>query len=303
VRPDAPWPGLRSGAALLAVSAFWLSLIGWTLASAQWLRPVGLALLGAACLMMWRHARRQGSHGATTPRRPSTRPAASAPAAASSSSTTSPASPAAPADVAADATHLTSATQSNTAAPSAHLPPGHWDAGVLRAIEWRRFEAVCEALWRQDGHRVSAPPGRDSGVDLVLHPAVGGDRIERVMQCRHGDDSPVGPSEVRALRGAMADLGVDSALCVSSARFAPDARAFAQRNGITPVDGADLLLMLVNRPELQQRQLLAIATQGEYWRPTCARCGAKMTERAEVRGAWECTPPCPQQLQWRGDAA
>jgi restriction system protein len=281
VPPDTPWPGPRSNAALLAVLAVLLSVIGWTTPGTELLRPLGFALSGCACLMMWWHARGQAVDAPWQYRRP-VEPAA------------------APTEtVAADAA-LPPQLQPRKA-------PDHWQASVLKTIEWRRFEALCEALFRQDGYLTSAPPrSAHSGVDLFLHSAVDPDRVARVLQCLHWSTDAVGVAVLRSLRGAMADAGVDSGLFVTTADFAPEARAFAQRNGITPVDGADLLLMLVNRPELQQRQLLAVATQGEYWRPTCARCGEKMVERGGgPRGLWDCAASVHGQhsLHWPGSAA
>jgi restriction system protein len=280
--PDTAWPGPRSHAALLAVLAVLLSVIGWTTPGTELLRPLGFAFGGCACLLMWWQARGQAVDAAWQYRRPVE--LASAPVEAATAAEATP-------------------------QVQPHQAPDHWQAGVLHAIDWRRFEALCEALFRQEGYLTSVPPrSADSGVDLFLHSAVDPDRIARVLQCLHWSAEPVGVAALRSLRGAMADAGVDSGLFVTTASFAPEARSFAQRNGITPVDGADLLLMLVNRPELQQRQLLAVATQGEYWRPTCALCGEKMVRRRGgdgPRSDWDCSafPRCSHTLHWPGGVA
>jgi restriction system protein len=279
VPPDTPWPGPRSNAALLAVLAVLLSMIGWTTPGTELLRPLGFASGGCACLLMWWHTLHNGAAAEPWHHRRSATNAADR------------------------QTHEAPAAPAATSTPRAL--PEHWHAGVLRAIEWRRFEALCEALFHQDGYLCTLPPpGSDSGVDLFLHSAVDPERVSRLLQCLPWNDGPVGVAPLRSLCGAMADAGVDSGLFVTAAAFAPEARAFAQRNRITAIDGADLLLMLVNRTELQQRQLLAVATQGEYWRPTCARCGQKMHERSTgPRGTWDCSAACLLQLRWPGEAA
>ena len=86
---------------------------------------------------------------------------------------------------------------------------------------------------------------------------------------------------------------------------AAEALAFARRNRIEPVDGRALLVMIAKRPEPAQQQLLAVATEGEYWRPTCSRCGQKMVDREGGGGRpghWTCAarPACQHGLTWAG---
>jgi len=47
----------------------------------------------------------------------------------------------------------------------------------------------------------------------------------------------------------------------------------------------------------QQAALLAVAYEGEYWRPTCASCGTKMVEISSNKSEgsfWDCAnyPKC-----------
>ena len=56
------------------------------------------------------------------------------------------------------------------------------------------------------------------------------------------------------------------------------ALAFAKANGISTQDGNGLLRTIRSRTPEQQAELLKVATEGEYWRPTCASCGVKMVE-------------------------
>ena len=64
-------------------------------------------------------------------------------------------------------------------------PPTTWSAGVFAAIEWRRFEAVCEALFAQAGFETkSQPHGADGGVDIWLH-SRNAEGPVAVVQCKH----------------------------------------------------------------------------------------------------------------------
>ena len=54
-------------------------------------------------------------------------------------------------------------------APIGVQQQSHWSPAVLAAIEWRRFEAVCEAFYAQAGLTTrSQSHGADGGVDIWL---------------------------------------------------------------------------------------------------------------------------------------
>lgn len=53
-----------------------------------------------------------------------------------------------------------------------HAPQRAWSRQVFEGIEWRRFEALCEALFGQAGVRTeSQSHGADGGVDIWLYSA------------------------------------------------------------------------------------------------------------------------------------
>jgi len=65
-----------------------------------------------------------------------------------------------------------------------------WSGEVFAAIEWRRFEAVCEALFAQAGFEpTSQSHGPDGGVDIWLH-SRHADRAVSVVQCKHWRTRP-----------------------------------------------------------------------------------------------------------------
>ena len=67
------------------------------------------------------------------------------------------------------------------------------------------------------------------------------------------------------------------------------------------MDRLGLLALISQRTVQQKEELLQLAYEGEYWRPTCAKCGTKMVERrARKRGRtfWGCVnyPTCDFML-------
>jgi restriction system protein len=184
--------------------------------------------------------------------------------------------------------------------------PTYWSAAVLDVIEWRRLEALVEALYRQVGVDTRAQShGADGGVDVWLHAPQAPEKPVGVVQCKH-HRKPVGVDKVRELRGVMAAHGVGRGQFFSTAGFTPDAAAFARTNGINTLDGAGLLKLIQRRTVQQQAELLTVATEGEFWRPTCASCGVKMIERTPRGGGrsfWGCGnyPRCRSTLPMRAE--
>ncbi|QOF76782.1 restriction endonuclease [Variovorax sp. 38R] len=171
-----------------------------------------------------------------------------------------------------------------------------WSPAVLHAIEWRRFEALCEALYAQAGFTTrSQSHGADGGVDIWLQSKHSD--VPRIVQCKHWQGKAVGVKEMREFFGVMASHQLKSGTYVTSSTFSAEAAAFAKANGIHAQDGAALLQLIGQRTPEQQAALLAVAYEGEYWRPTCASCGTKMVERSSSKNDgsfWGCAnyPKC-----------
>lgn len=120
--------------------------------------------------------------------------------------------------------------------------PSKWSSDVIRLIEWRRFEAVIEALFAQSGFVTrSQSHGADGGVDVWLHmndvtsPAVG------IVQCKGYSAKPVGVDKVREFRGVMASHQLARGHFPTSSKFSADAIAFATSNGVHLLDADGLL--------------------------------------------------------------
>lgn len=172
---------------------------------------------------------------------------------------------------------------------------------VFAAIEWRRFEAVCEALFGQAGFETrSQSHGADGGVDIWLYSRNAAGPVA-VVQCKHWRGKAVGVRELREFFGVMASNKISRGTYATTSTYTADARQFAKDNGINALDGPALLALIATRTPAQQQALLAVAFEGEYWRPTCASCGIKLVERKPAKGGaafWGCKnyPRCHSTL-------
>jgi restriction system protein len=194
------------------------------------------------------------------------------------------------------------------AIPPTRNAPNAWCAGVFADIEWRRFEAVCEALFAQAGFQTkSQSHGADGGVDIWLF-SRHADGPAAIVQCKHWYDKPVGVKELREFFGVMSSHKLARGTYATTSLFTSEAQRFAEANGINTLDGKRLLDLIISRTPEQQKALLAIAHEGEYWRPTCASCGIKLVERVSSKGGapfWGCSnyPRCRMQVVKRNTGA
>lgn len=186
----------------------------------------------------------------------------------------------------------------------ARTPSLEWSSRVFEDIEWRRFEAVCERLFAQAGFETRAQShGADGGVDIWLH-SKNAEGPAAIVQCKHWNGRQVGVKEMREFFGVMASHRLKRGTYATTSTFTADAARFASDNGINALDGERLLALIARRTPEQQLELLEIAYQGEYWRPTCASCGVKMVEREGRKSAlrfWGCAqfPKCKAILPMR----
>lgn len=199
---------------------------------------------------------------------------------------------------------LTTPTATRSATPVS--VPKAWGTGVFDVIEWRRFEALVEALFAQAGFETqSQSHGADEGIDIWLYSRNNPGTPVSVVQCKHWQGKRVGVDKVRELRGVMAAKGVSRGQFATTSTFTDDATAFAKENGVNLLDVKALLSLIAKRSEEQQQALLAVALEGDYWRPTCVNCGIKMVERNPRKGGaafWGCVtyPRCKTSMPMRG---
>ncbi|AOW14399.1 hypothetical protein LPB72_03310 [Hydrogenophaga crassostreae] len=195
-------------------------------------------------------------------------------------------------------------TEANANSAKRQAPGSRWGPAVFAVIEWRRFEAVCEALFGQAGFETrSQSHGADGGVDIWLHSRHAQGPVA-VVQCKHWQGKPVGVQEMREFVGLMASHGLKRGTYATTSTYTPEAQDFARDNGINALSGPGLLALIKQRTPEQQTNLLAIAFEGEYWRPTCATCGVKMVNRSPKNGGraiWSCIhfPRCQHTMHKR----
>ncbi len=121
------------------------------------------------------------------------------------------------------------------------------------------------------------------------------------LQCKHWQGKAVGVKELREFFGVMASHKLQRGTYATTSTYTTDARQFAKDNCINALDGTSLLSLIAKRTPEQQKALLDVAYEGEYWRPTCASCGVKMLERTPSKGGanfWGCAnyPRCKSRL-------
>ena len=192
-------------------------------------------------------------------------------------------------------------------APVSPQRPEAWSLDVLDRVEWKRFEDLCCAFYREKGIRAETTRlGADGGIDIHLfQDDTDPTRATAIVQCKAWN-KPVGVKEVRELRGVMAHEKVEKAFFMAPNGYTDDARAFATENRITLLDGKLFLAMLQRLPEDASKRLLEFATEGDWTTPTCPSCGGRMTARDSKRGPfWGCVsyPKCHAKLGMRAKPA
>lgn len=182
--------------------------------------------------------------------------------------------------------------------------PTEWSVELLRELEWKRFEDVCQKFHELNGVRCETTPlGPDGGVDIRLYQDDSA-KATAIAQCKAWGDKSVGVKPVRELLGVMAHEKIEKAYFMASGGFTDDAKAFASENRITLVSGDTMVSMIKRMPADQQEALLAFATEGDYTTPTCPSCGIKMRHVPGTGGRqdfWGCRnyPRCRQKLWMR----
>ncbi len=175
----------------------------------------------------------------------------------------------------------------------------HWTPELLKRLEWRRFEELCAAYFEEIGFKADlAGAGAGGGVAINLYEQ-GAKNASIIVQCRPWTAHRVGIKPVRELRGAMASGHVGEGVLVTSGKFTQEARDFASREGVSLIDGTDLVAKISALVPEKALALYEVATRGDFQTPTCPSCAIKMISRkstAHGRAYWGCRnyPACKQ---------
>lgn len=114
----------------------------------------------------------------------------------------------------------------------------------LHRLHWRRFEELLDAIFKNLGYRTELGPGRnDYGVDLrVYHRDDIGEMLTLVQAKRNDPNRPIGLEPVAALSAIVDQENAQRGLLVTTSRFLPVARRFADKEArrIVLADGVDI---------------------------------------------------------------
>ncbi len=178
-----------------------------------------------------------------------------------------------------------------------HAPATPWSLDLVRALEWKRFQEVCAVVFEHAGYCVEiVGQGEDGGIDLILTipggPEGEGSRV--AVRCS-AQGQRVGVILARQLQEMRIAFGCSQAIFVTTAAFTGEAEKYgAENRDLLLLDGPRFLEGILGMPQATQRELLALATEGDYTTPSCPRCGVKMERRRDKLGVnagseyWAC---------------
>lgn len=182
-----------------------------------------------------------------------------------------------------------------------HQVANGWTPEILSALEWKRFETVSAEYLRLIGYEPKETRiGADGGVDIWIYKQ-GMERPFGIVQCKAWNTYKVGVKPVRELYGVMSAEKVDNGLFITSGIFTSEAMAFAEGTLISMFSGHEFLAKIKQLSEEDQKTLLTIALEGDYWTPTCPQCGIKMVLKqgnGQWKDFWGCAnfPRCKGKL-------
>ncbi len=177
--------------------------------------------------------------------------------------------------------------------------PTKWSLELLQSLDWKRFEEVVAAYFREKNFRSETLAyGPDGGVDARLF---FGDLEKPVgaVQCKAWGKRQVGVAPVRELLGVMTHERVPRGYFAATGDFSEEAIKFAESNPIMLISGNDFLVAIAKMDEERSAKLLAVSTEGDYTVPTCVSCGDKLYKKNFKTGtAWVCRryPACRTKI-------
>lgn len=195
----------------------------------------------------------------------------------------------------------TGATERIEPALQAASPPKStaWSLKLLRDLEWKRFEDLTAAFFREKSYRAETQQsGADGGIDVKLY-GKESDHPIAVVQCKAWNTRQVGIKPVRELLGVITHEQVLAGIFMTTGEYTQEAIAFAKDNPITLLTGELFLAEILELPVESQQHLLAVATRGDYMTPTCPSCGIKLIHRTSQNGDfWGCKnyPRCKVKI-------
>jgi restriction system protein len=140
---------------------------------------------------------------------------------------------------------------------------------LIKHISYSGFEKLCKRLLVEIGIndiQITGGPG-DQGIDgkgiVRLNDVVS---LNVVFQCKRYKDA-VSPHHIRDFRGAMQGRG-EKGLIITTGRFTKDAKAEANRDGVTPIEliDGDRLVELFEKYQLGLKPVTVFEIDNEFFR-------------------------------------
>jgi anti-anti-sigma factor len=114
----------------------------------------------------------------------------------------------------------------------------------LHDLDWRAFELLLEAVFKNNGFRTELGPGRaDGGVDIrLVQTDTCGELITLVQAKKYRGDRAIRLEAVQAFSMVVEDEKANRGLFVTTSRYLPSAKQFAerQRHRLTLADSVDV---------------------------------------------------------------
>jgi len=140
------------------------------------------------------------------------------------------------------------------AAPAPSIPASPPD---LRKLTSDQLESFITGLFRREGYRVelSATAGSEHGLDLTVRR----DAETVLVHCKNWKAAQVPASEVQDFHSAVAVAGASRGILVTTGKFTPEARRFAEGKGLELLDGQALKERLAAGPSPAKRERETVA--------------------------------------------
>lgn len=140
-------------------------------------------------------------------------------------------------------------------------------------------------------------------MDVKLH-RKGEERPYCYIQCKAWGSEKVKLTTMREFLGVMAADKIGEGIFATTSDFHPEARAFAESNGIKPIVAADFLRLFHELPKAVQNRISRQVTRGDYMTPSCPSCDVKLVLRessAKESAFWGCRnyPRCRTVIRLR----
>jgi len=121
-----------------------------------------------------------------------------------------------------------------------------WSLGLIKEIEWKRFEELCTAYYLEKGIKAETTSlGADGGIDIKLYQD-NSNSPTAIAQCKSWYNKAVGVKEIREFLGVMSHEKIPKGFYITTGEYTADAKAIANANKIT-IKKEPKLLFYINR--------------------------------------------------------